>query len=114
MLLSSCLVKNLLSYHWSHFYQQLDSLFLQLEFFCLLRRNLAVFLFLGAKIALALLLRVIFFQKSLAQGLELQNPHMPEVLRAHARSVEQFNPHFRETSGLGWCRDLTFFSCATR
>ncbi|MFN5062587.1 MAG: hypothetical protein ACK5GN_07050, partial [Pseudomonadota bacterium] len=24
-----------------HFYQQLDSLFLQLEFFCLLRRNLA-------------------------------------------------------------------------
>ena len=47
VLLSSCLVKNLLSHHWlclyQHLgvYQQLDSPALQLEFFCLLRRNLA-------------------------------------------------------------------------
>ncbi len=70
VLLSSCLVKNLLSHHWSHFYQQLDSLFLQLEFFCLLRRNLAVpLIFMGQDSARPAIASD-FFQKSLAQGLD--------------------------------------------
>jgi hypothetical protein len=71
VLSSSCLVKNLLSHHWSHFYQQLDSLFLQLEFFVFcgatwLRQDCA-------RPAIA----SDFFQKSLAQGLTLLGASPP-------------------------------------
>ena len=57
VLLSSCLVKNLLSHHWSHVYQQLDSLFLQLEFFLSSTAQLGY-----AKIALAQQFSFIFFK----------------------------------------------------